>query len=167
MPESKNITITIGRNDTPLQGLKMMPLIQDYPDYMATYNMEDTNANFFTTTLNKYDSNIYTFFKPNVSFAQDDAIVQISKAFDKDAAVMAVVCDGFYKRNFAKKPYYLDTNQLTNIDNSIPISFHKNIAKQIEFQKDVYKTLVETLNSCVAKQLLIIHIAEPLVVINE
>jgi|TARA_R100000306_G_scaffold62302_2_gene68346 hypothetical protein len=164
MSESKNITIMVGSGS---EESNMMPLIQDYPDYMATYNMEDANADFFTTTLNKYDSNIYTFFKPGVSFAKDDAIVQIAKAFEKDPAVMAVVCDGFSKHNSIKHPYYLDTNRLTNINDSIPISFHKNIVKQLTFQEDVYKTLVDTLNSCISKQVLIIHIAEPLVVINE
>ena len=164
MSESKNITIMVGSGSGKSN---MMPLLQDYPDYIAKYNMENPNADFYTTTIKESDSNIYTFFKPGVSFAQDDAIVQIAKAFEKDDAVMAVICDGFRKQSSTKYPYYLDTNRLTDLDNNIPISFHKNIAKQLTFEQDAYKTLVDTLNNCISKQVLIIHIAEPLIIINE
>ena len=164
MSESKNITIVGGSGSVKSN---MRPRVQDYPDYIAKYNMENPNADFFTTTINESDSNIYTFFKPGVSFAQDDAIVQIAKAFEKDDAVMAVICDGFRKQSSTKYPYYLDTNRLTDLDNNIPISFHKNIAKQLTFEQDAYKTLVDTLNNCISKQVLIIHIAEPLIIINE
>ena len=164
MSESKNITIMVGSGSGKSN---MMPLVQDYPDYIAKYNLENSNADFFTTTIKESDSNIYTFFKPGVSFAQDDAIVQIAKAFEKDDAVMAVICDGFRKQSSTKYPYYLDTNRLTDLDNNIPISFHKNIAKQLTFEQDAYKTLVDTLNNCISKQVLIIHIAEPLIIINE
>ena len=164
MSESKNITIMVGSGSGKSN---MMPLVQDYPDYIAKYNMENPNADFFTTTIKESDSNIYTFFKPGVSFAQDDAIVQIAKAFEKDDAVMDVICDGFRKQSSTKYPYYLDTNRLTDLDNNIPISFHKNIAKQLTFEQDAYKTLVDTLNNCISKQVLNIHIAEPLIIINE
>ena len=164
MSESKNITIMVGSGSGKSN---MMPLVQDYPDYIAKYNMENPNADFFTTTIKESDSNIYTFFKTGVSFAHDDAIVQIAKAFEKDDAVMAVICDGFRKQSSTKYPYYLDTNRLTDLDNNIPISFHKNIAKQLTFEQDAYKTLVDTLNNCISKQVLIIHIAEPLIIINE
>ena len=164
MSESKNITIMVGSGSGKSN---MMPLVQDYPDYIAKYNMENPNADFFTTTIKESDSNIYTFFKPGVSFAQDDAIEQIDKAFEKDDAVMAVICDGFRKQSSTKYPYYLDTNRLTDLDNNIPISFHKNIAKQLTFEQDAYKTLVDTLNNCIYKQVLIILIAEPLIIINE
>ena len=164
MSESKNITIMVGSGSGKSN---MMPLVQDYPDYIAKYNMENPNADFFTTTIKESDSNIYTFFKPGVSFAQDDAIVQIAKAFEKYDAVMAVICDGFRKQSSTKYPYYLDTNRLTDLDNNIPISFHKNIAKQLTFEQDAYNTLVDTLNNCISKQVLIIHIAEPLIIINE
>ena len=80
---------------------------------------------------------------------------------------MAVICDGFRKQSSTKYPYYLDTNRLTDLDNNIPISFHKNIAKQLTFEQDAYKTLVDTLNNCISKKVLIIHIAEPLIIINE
>ena len=164
MSESKNITIMVGSGSGKSN---MMPLVQDYPDYIAKYNMENPNADFFTTTIKESDSNIYTFFKPGVSFAQDNSIVRIADAFAKDDSVMAVVCDGFYKRNSTKYPYYLDTNSLSDLDDNIPISFHKNIAKQLVFEQDGYKTLVDTLNNCISKQVLIMHIAEPLIIINE
>ena len=48
MSESKNITIMVGSGSGKSN---MMPLVQDYPDYIAKYNMENPNADFFTTTI--------------------------------------------------------------------------------------------------------------------
>ena len=44
MSESKNITIMVGSGSGKSN---MMPLVQDYPDYIAKYNMENPNADFF------------------------------------------------------------------------------------------------------------------------
>ena len=167
MPESKNITIAVGGNHGKYEGSKMMPLIQDYPDYIAEYNIGDSDSDFFTTILNKSDSNIYAFFKSNVSFQESEGLIKIAKAFAKDLNVAAVVCDGYRTKNKTKHPYYLDTNHLTNLDVNIPIFFHKNIIKSTPFRENPYQKLIEVLNVCLSQQKLIIHIAEPLIVINE
>ena len=112
MSEFKNIAIAVGT----VKGSKMRPLIQDYEDYIAEYNVEDSNSEFFAKIVSTQPSNIYSFFKNNISFKEDDSIVRIADAFNKDPNVMAVVCDGFRKKNNTKQHYYLDTNHLANLD---------------------------------------------------
>lgn len=163
MPEFKNIAIAVGT----VKGSKMRPLIQDYEDYIAEYNVEDSNSEFFAKIVSTQPSNIYSFFKNNISFKEDDSIVRIADAFNKDPNVMAVICDGFHKKNNIKQAYYLDTNHLTDLDESVPIFFHKNIVTSISFRKDPYPVLIQTLNQCISQHKLIIHIADPLIVIHE
>ena len=163
MSEFKNIAIAVGT----VKGSKMRPLIQDYEDYIAEYNVEDSNSEFFAKIVSTQPSNIYSFFKNNISFKEDDSIVRIADAFNKDPNVMAVVCDGFRKNNNIKQPYYLDTNHLANLDESIPIFFHKNIVTSINFSQNPYAVLTETLNKCLSQNKLTIHIADPLIVIHE
>ena len=162
MSEFKNITFAVGKS----QG-KMLPLVQDYDDYIAEYNIETSDAAFFNTMLHKYDSNVYSFFPSNISFANDSSISKIANAFKKDDSIMAVVCDGFYKKDKVKYPYYLHTTTLGSISKELPIFFHKTIAKQINFKDNAFQTLVETFNSCIEQRKLIIHIATPLIIVNE
>ena len=162
MSESKNITIGVGKSQA-----NMLPLVQDYNDYVAEYNMEQSNSDFFTMLLNKYNSNIYSFFQPNIAFESNSSLTQIAKAFDKDHNIAAVICDGFYAKNGIRRPYYLDTNHLNNIDSNAPIFFHKNIINSIAWEQDAYQKLTELFNTCLSQQKLIIHIADPLIVINE
>jgi hypothetical protein len=167
MPQSKNITIAVGDNHQTYEGAKMMPIVQDYPDYIAVYNISSSDVSFFNETLKTRDSNIYAFFKPGISFATDSSIGKIAQAFDKDPGVMAVVCDGFFKNNTIKHKYYLNTNQFADINKNIPMFFHKNIAKNLVFQENPYEELIKIFNTCLSQQKLVIHIAEPLIVINE
>tara|TARA_R110002020_G_scaffold383901_2_gene594543 strand:+ start:870 stop:1358 length:489 start_codon:yes stop_codon:yes gene_type:complete len=162
MSEFKNITIAVGKS----QG-KMLPLVQDYDDYIAEYNIETSDAAFFDTMLHKYDSNVYSFFPSNISFANDSSISKIANAFKKDDSIMAVVCDGFYKKGNVKHPYYLHTNTLGEISPELPLFFHKTIAKQINFKDNAFQTLVETFNSCIEQRKFILHIATPLIIVNE
>ena len=80
---------------------------------------------------------------------------------------MAVVCDGFYKKSNINYPYYLNTNSMSDISEELPIFFHKTIAKQISFKDNVFQTLVATFKSCIAQRKLIIHIARPLIIVND
>tara|TARA_B100000029_G_C17596174_1_gene964239 strand:- start:2103 stop:2591 length:489 start_codon:yes stop_codon:yes gene_type:complete len=162
MSELKNITIAVGTSEG-----KMLPLVQDYNDYVAEYNMESSNEEFFNSMLNKYDSNVYSFFSSKINFVNDNCISKIAQAFEKDDSVMAVVCDGFYKKSNVKYPYYLNTNTLVDISSDLPIFFHKTIAKQISFKENAFPTLVETFKSCITQNKLIIHIATPLIIVNE
>jgi hypothetical protein len=162
MSELKNITIAVGKSQD-----KMLPLVQDYDDYIAEYNIETSDTAFFDTMLHKYDSNVYSFFPSNISFANDSSISKIANAFKKDDSIMAVVCDGFYKKDKVKYPYYLHTTTLGSISKELPIFFHKTIAKQINFKDNAFQTLVETFNSCIEQRKLIIHIATPLIIVNE
>ena len=162
MSELKNITIAVGKSQD-----KMLPLVQDYDDYIAEYNIETSDTAFFDTMLHKYDSNVYSFFPSNISFANDSSISKIANAFKKDDSIMAVVCDGFYKKGNVKHPYYLHTNTLGEISPELPLFFHKTIAKQINFKDNAFQTLVETFNSCIEQRKLIIHIATPLIIVNE
>ena len=162
MSEFKNITIAVGKS----QG-KILPLVQDYDDYVAEYNIETSDEEFFTSMLNKYESNVYCFFPSNISFLNDSCISKIAKAFEKDDSIMSVVCDGFYKKSNVKHPYYLNTNSLVDIAGELPIFFHKTIAKQINFSNNAFQTLVETFKSCVAQKKLIVHIATPLIIVND
>ena len=162
MSESTNITIAVGKSKG-----KMLPLVQDYDDYVAEYNMEQSNSDFFTMILNKYNSNVYSFLKPNVAFQNSESLTKIAKAFDKDPNITAVVCDGFRKKDGINIAYYLDTNRLSNINLNVPIFFHKNIVNSITWGEDPYEKLIELFNACLSQEKLIIHIAEPLIVINE
>ena len=162
MPELKNIAIAVGKS----QG-KMLPLVQDYNDYVAEYNIETSDEEIFTSMLNKYESNIYCFFPSNISFLNDSCVAKIASTFDKDDNIMAVVCDGFYKKSNVKYPYYLNTNSLVDISGELPIFFHKTIAKQLSFKDNAFQTLVETFKSCVAQKKLIVHIATPLIIVND
>lgn len=167
MPQSKNITIAVGDNHQTYEDAKMMPLVQDYPDYVAVYNISSSDVSFFNETLKTRDSNIYAFFKSGISFATDNSLVKIAQAFEKDPAVTAAVCDGFFKKDTIKQHYYLNTNHLANINKNIPIFFHKNIAKNLVFKENPYEELIKIFNTCLSQQKLVIHIAEPLIVINE
>ena len=110
---------------------------------------------------------MYSFFHSNISFTSESCIAKIAQAFEKDDSVMAVICDGFYKKSNVDYPYYLNTNSLNNIPGELPIFFHKTIAKQISFKDDAFQTLVETFKSCIAQRKLIIHIARPLIIVND
>ena len=44
MSELKNITIAVGKSQD-----KMLPLVQDYDDYIAEYNIETSDTDFFDT----------------------------------------------------------------------------------------------------------------------
>ena len=56
---------------------------------------------------------------------------------------------------------------MSDISEELPIFFHKTIAKQISFKDNVFQTLVETFKSCIAQRKLIIHIARPLIIVND
>ena len=77
------------------------------------------------------------------------------------------MCDGFRKKDGVNIAYYLDTNRLSNINLNVPIFFHKNIVNSITWGEDPYEKLIELFNACLSQEKLIIHIAEPLIVINE
>ena len=162
MSKFKNITIAVGKSQN-----KMLPLVQDYEDYVAEYNIDTSDEQFFNSVLHNADSNVYCFFPSNVNFIDSTSIVKIADAFKKDDSVMAVVCDGFYKKDKVKYPYYLHTTTLGSISKELPIFFHKTIAKQINFKDNAFQTLVETFNSCIEQRKLIIHIATPLIIVNE
>ena len=162
MSKFKNITIAVGKSQN-----KMLPLVQDYEDYVAEYNIDTSDEQFFNSVLHNADSNVYCFFPSNVNFIDSTSIVKIADAFKKDDSVMAVVCDGFYKKSNINYPYYLNTNSMSDISEELPIFFHKTIAKQISFKDNVFQTLVETFKSCIAQRKLIIHIARPLIIVND